>query len=114
MTDRTRTWVFPLVGSLAIFLGIVDEVCAQQDAPVVEITDPDRDGLEVGRSKTVKGEADIPSGHHLWVLAHREDFKRVWWPQGEGVIDPETHHWKVQVTFGEDRDVGWNFDIAAH
>jgi hypothetical protein len=86
---------------------------AKEGQVVVTISDPAQDGVEVGLSKTVKGEASIPSGHHVWVLVHRVDFKGMWWPQGEGVIDPKTKEWKVQVTFGEAVDVGRDFEIAA-
>jgi hypothetical protein len=79
---------------------------------VVKITDPERDGLERGRGMNVKGTASIPSGDHLWVLAHRIDFEGVWVPQGEGKIDPRSHEWQVSVTFGETQDIGWDFEIA--
>jgi hypothetical protein len=86
---------------------------AQTQQFAVMITDPERDGLEVRKGMTVKGTASIPSGYHLWVLARRSDFDGVWWPQGEGKIDPTTKEWKASVTFGEAQDIGWDFEIAA-
>lgn len=81
--------------------------------PYVQITDPFRDGLEVRRTYIVRGTASIPSGAHLWVLARKEDFEGVWWPQAEGKIDPASKEWKVSVTFGIAEDIGWNFEVAA-
>ena len=79
----------------------------------VKIADPPRDGLPVGRGMTVTGTASIPSGYHLWVLCRRIDYEDVWWPQGEGKIDPVTKEWKVAVTFGQEEDIKWDFQIAA-
>jgi hypothetical protein len=79
----------------------------------VQILDPSRDGAEVRRTYIVRGSASIPSGTHLWVLSRREDFEGIWWPQGEGKVDPTSGEWRVSVTFGNQDDVGWNFDIAA-
>jgi hypothetical protein len=80
----------------------------------VKITQPSCDGLQVGREMDVKGTADIPSGHYLWVLAHRtQGFKNVWWPQNEGDIDPITKKWEVYVVFGGPQDIGYDFEVAA-
>jgi hypothetical protein len=79
----------------------------------IEIIEPSRDGIQVGKGMNVRGRASLPSGYHLWVLAHRADFEGVWWPQAEGKIDPKTGEWKVYVTFGERQDIGWDFEIAA-
>ncbi len=87
-------------------------VSAQQNKPRVDVTDPEEDGFEVYRTMTVKGVADIPSGHFLWVLARRVDFDGLWWPQSEGKIDPGDNTWKVAVNFGGAQDIGWEFDVA--
>lgn len=80
----------------------------------VEITHPERNGIEVGREMDVKGTAVIPPGNYLWILVHRtKGFKRVWWPQNEAEIDPETNKWEVHVVFGMRRDIGYDFEIAA-
>ena len=79
----------------------------------VEITVPERDGMQVGKDMDVKGTASIPSGNYLWVLAHRvKGFKKVWWPQNEAEIDPLTKKWEVFVVFGGPQDIGYDFEIA--
>src|ERR1700759_1848382 len=85
---------------------------AQSERFVVKVTDPSRDSVEVGKGMTVKGTASVPDGYHLWVLARREDFDGVWWPQAEGKVDPKTGEWKVSVTFGEADDIGSKFDVG--
>jgi hypothetical protein len=81
---------------------------------VVKITAPTHDGMSVGKEICVKGSADIPGGHHLWILVHRtKGFKTLWWPQAEGEIDPQTKQWEVNVSFGIAQDVGEDFEIAA-
>jgi hypothetical protein len=80
----------------------------------VRISDPDRDGREVGRGALVKGTASVPGGNHLWVLVRATPgYEEVWWPQNEGKTDPRSGQWEVYVTFGERRDIGHDFEIAA-
>lgn len=80
----------------------------------VKITEPSMDNVKVGGEIDVSGSAIIPSGNHLWVLAHRKKgFEKVWWPQAEGEIDVRTHKWQVHVTIGQERDIGYEFEIAA-
>lgn len=77
------------------------------------ITDPGQDGSEVGQGTAVQGTAVLPSAQHLWVLVHRrQGFANAWWPQGEGQVEPGTHRWRVNVTFGVPQDVGYEFEIA--
>lgn len=78
----------------------------------VEITAPDRDGLQKGLGMDVEGKASIAGGEHLWVLCRRVDFQGVWWPQSEGEIDQKTNRWKASASFGEQRDIGKDFDLA--
>lgn len=78
----------------------------------INIKAPARDYTEVHQNYIVKGEAHLPIGSHLWVLARRTDFDGYWWPQGEGKVNPHTKEWKVTVTFGNENDVGWDFDVA--
>ncbi len=89
------------------------KVVAQTEDITVKITEPEKDGIEVRGTYMVKGTASIPAGDHLWVLARRDDFEPFWWPQNEGKIDPTNGEWKVSVTFGQEGDIGWDFDIAA-
>jgi hypothetical protein len=87
---------------------------SQEGLVVVKFTAPARDGIKVGKELDVKGTADVASGDHLWVLVHRiKGFKNLWWPQGEGEIDPVTREWEVHVTFGGPQDIGQDFEIAA-
>ena len=78
----------------------------------VEVTRPERDGVDVGRNYLVQGTARLPAGHHLWAFARRTNFAPEWWPQHEGKIDPKTGEWKILVRLGEEYDVGWRFDVA--
>lgn len=92
------------------YLGVV----AQGSQYAVKFTAPARDGVKVGKEVDVKGTATIPDGNHLWVLVHRvKGFKTLWWPQGEGEIDPVTKEWDVRVSFGGPQDIGQDFEIAA-
>jgi len=98
--------VFLLVSLLGFEIPLFPEVN-------VEITVPERDGVQVGKDMDVMGTADIPSGSYLWVLVHRvKGFKNVWWPQNEAEIDPITKKWEVFVVFGGPQDIGYEFEIA--
>jgi len=100
-----------LFATFCFILSINASLVLAQDI-TVKVTDPSRNGLEVRRTYKVTGTASIPSGSHLWVLTRREDFEGLWWPQGEGKVDPTTKAWKVMVTFGIQDDISWDFDIA--
>jgi hypothetical protein len=106
-----RFIVFTVAASIAYLVASAIGALSQENR--IQILDPARDGTEVRRTLVVKGSASIPSGTHLWILTRREDFEGIWWPQGEGKVDPATGDWKVSATFGTQDDVGWNFDIAA-
>ena len=66
----------------------------------------------VGRQIRVKGTAEIPRGHYLWLLARNSDFKPLWWPQREAEIDPKTRQWSATAVFGGHQDIGSPFDIG--
>lgn len=112
MSRKTLVVTGAMIAGLTVFVLFPVAGEAQKEAFSVKITDPSRDGIEVKKGMTVKGTASLPSGYHLWVLARRSDFEGVWWPQGEGKIDPQTHEWMVSVTFGGPQDIGWDFEIA--
>lgn len=77
------------------------------------VIDP-RDGREVGATVEATGTAHLTAGEHVWVLVHRtKGFKDVWWPQGEGEVDPRTSEWTVSVSFGQPADIGYEFEVAA-
>ena len=87
---------------------------AQGAAGCVFDVDEPRSGMSVGRGVYVLGTASLPPGRHLWVLARHESFRtrQVWFPQGEGTVDPGTGRWKVFASIGESRDVPSEFDVA--
>lgn len=78
---------------------------------VLQVREP-RSGQEVASGVSVEGIASLPPGQHLWVFARRVNFKPLWWPQGEALVDPNSGKWKVFATIGAPQDVGWDFDVA--
>lgn len=80
---------------------------------LIQVDEP-RSGQEVGKGVTVEGTATLPPDYHLWVFARRASYRdfQVWWPQGEGLLDPETGKWKVSAAIGKPQDIGSDFDIA--
>jgi len=101
-----------LIGVLIAVSLVARNGDAQKNEQVdIKVTDP-RNGSNVGREMVVKGTAYLPRGHYLWVLARRNDFKPLWWPQREAEVDPKTHKWSATAVFGGPQDVGWDFDIG--
>lgn len=81
----------------------------------VRITEP-KDGREVGGNITIRGTATISPDLHLWTFARRVSPYRtanVWWPQGEGTVDPATGKWEMPAAIGVPDDVGYEFDVTA-
>lgn len=78
----------------------------------ISITAPDK-GAKVGATGTVEGKAKVPPKGHLWVLSHRRGLAD-WWPQGgaEAVV-ADDGSWEVTVYYGQARDVGSSFEVAA-
>jgi hypothetical protein len=87
---------------------------AQKAADCLFDVDEPRSGTAVGRGVYVEGTSSLPPGLHLWVLARHESFRarQVWFPQGEGIVDPATGRWKVFASIGEIRDIPSEFDVA--
>jgi len=83
---------------------------SQSDVYYVKITDPVNDGFKAGPQCKISGEANIPSGYHLWVLCHRADFPK-WWAQSYPKINQGA--WHATVTVGENQDIGEDFEIIA-
>jgi len=77
----------------------------------VRITAPES-GATVGETGEVEGSATLPDGSHLWVLVHRKDLG-TWWPQAGGAASVADGRWRVAVKYGEPRDAGFQFEIAA-
>lgn len=113
----TSLLLLALIGTSALGVGKATNptrTATQGSAFKVAFTTPERDGVKVGKEMDVKGTADIPAGNHLWIVSHRaKGFKTLWWPQGEGEIDPKTKEWEVRVVFGGQQDVGYDFEVAA-
>lgn len=69
-------------------------------------------GEFVGESGSVSGTAALPPDAHLWVLVHRGDMEG-WWPQTERPVAVLGGQWTATVRYGEPRDSGHAFEIAA-
>lgn len=81
-------------------------------ACAIQILSP-ADGAHVGDAVDVEGEAAIPTGTRLWLLAHRTDVGSLWWPQGGGAVSIKNGRWQLLVVLGIDRDIGHEFQITA-
>ncbi len=106
-----------VIGTLSFLIlgSMVPNVHAQEtssDRFVIHVTNPERDGLEVGKGILVSGTADLPAGYHLWVFARRVNFEGLWWPQNEARINSRTGDWRVYANLGGEQDIGWEFDLA--
>lgn len=66
----------------------------------------------VGAAGVVQGRAVATPDTHLWVLIRRQD-QPGWWLQGNGPVSIVDGKWSLEVRFGEDRDAGHVFEIAA-
>ena len=60
----------------------------------------------------VEGLAAPAAGTHLRVLVRRKDLAG-WWPQAGGPITVCERRWQAAVRYGEARDAGFDFEIAA-
>ena len=84
-----------------------------QTQTYVTVLEPPENGQEVGITMLVKGTAVLPKDTFLWILAHRvKDHENAWWPQGEVAVDPQNSTWAKSVKFGEEHDIGYQFEIA--
>ncbi len=102
-----------LLVALIVCTGIYNPCQAQNPGQEcsVHIVQPKPD-QSVRSPESVIGTAHIPVGTKLWVLAHRKGFA-LWWPQGGASVDLSGSDWAVLTFFGEGRDDGANFEIAA-
>jgi hypothetical protein len=69
-------------------------------------------GEAVAATGKVSGTALLPPGSSLWILVHRTGIEE-WWFQGRGTIEISDGRWEVMVAYGEPRDTGYDFEIAA-
>lgn len=70
-------------------------------------------GATVGASGTVKGSARLPPDGHLWILLHPPVPGNQWWPQEPASVRNDDGTWSAVVYFGNEDDVGAEFEIAA-
>lgn len=101
--------------ALFCLLGMTINVLSQTTANCnIFISTPSIDGASVQVGGEVSGTATIPNGCYLWVLVHRSlPYKRqgVWWPQSDADINSD-RNWSSWVSYGQDIDVGHEFEIA--
>jgi len=77
----------------------------------VAITTPEP-GANVGETGNADGTAVVPPKGFLWILSHKVGVTG-WWPQGGGPADVRDGKWEVTIFFGQVRDIGSKFEIAA-
>ncbi len=99
-------WVFPSLGVLA------DSEKANPGKISVAITHPASQS-RVGQKVVLRGQARLPGGLHLWIVARHIDFKPLWYPQREAEVNPATGWWASLAYLGDHRDIGSQFDIGA-
>jgi hypothetical protein len=115
---RTSTLACQLILAFAILLLGVGNLSAQtpqacQTEQTTKITNPGWDHFKVGREMDIKITSRLEQGNHLWVLVRRADFDGVWWPQAEAwLVDEEKQEFKAHAVFGQEQDVGCDFDVA--
>jgi hypothetical protein len=76
----------------------------------VEIKEP-KQGDSVSSSSKARGSATT-GGKHLWIFAHVEGLA-LWWPQCGGPASIKGQDWSCLVFYGQDRDRGSDFELAA-
>src|ERR1700733_2298506 len=77
----------------------------------VEFSQPKQGNSVSGQAKA-SGTAAFPSGKHLWIFAHIQGLA-LWWPQCGGPAQVNGDKWVCQVTYGQERDRGSDFEVAA-
>ncbi|WP_447971557.1 hypothetical protein [Nitrospira sp. M1] len=112
---RTNTcvhYVGILVATIVLLGSVADSLYAQSHIKV-DIIEPSGEGQKVGMSAAIKGTAVMPQDNFLWILVHRiRGFEDLWWPQGEVRVNAKSSTWIKNVRFGEERDIGYQFEIA--
>ncbi|HEX8983970.1 MAG TPA: class I SAM-dependent methyltransferase [Bryobacteraceae bacterium] len=107
--NRTPLWRYTWRDALRR-AGIRRRVRAQHGAQVRILTPAA--GAPVDAEGLVSGSATVPEGGYLWVLVRRSGIEG-WWPQGGAPAAVEQGSWGVPVHYGEPRDAGFDFEIAA-
>ena len=94
-----------------VMVAAPNHVMAQEEKCQVAISAP-KEGANVGEVGTAEGTAAIPTRGFLWILAHKAGLNG-WWPQGDGHADIRSGQWEVSVHYGQARDIGSKFEVAA-
>ncbi|HYO14108.1 MAG TPA: hypothetical protein VE685_13005 [Thermoanaerobaculia bacterium] len=94
---------------------IISILGATPNAPgscVVRVDEPS-DEQEAGRYVSVRGAAELPASHHLWVFSRPESRrpKELWWPQYEGKRGSDGK-WRVRARLGTSENIGDEFVVA--
>jgi hypothetical protein len=98
------------ISSLALPIAALAQKQGEKSC-TVEFSEP-RQGGTVSGQGTAKGTATVPPGKHLWIFAHIQGLA-LWWPQCGGPARIEKDRWVCQVTYGQNRDSGSDFEVAA-
>ena len=77
----------------------------------VEFSEP-KQGSSVSGEGKASGTATFPPGKHLWIFAHIQGLA-LWWPQCGGPAQIEKDRWVCHVVYGQNRDSGSDFEVAA-
>jgi hypothetical protein len=101
---------------LAVLLLAVPQLSSQTGqspkACVAVISDP-LPGSPVEERGPVSGTAKVPSGGHLWILAHKKLLSGAWWPQANGEVPVDAKGtFELEVAYGIPDDKG-DFEVAA-
>jgi hypothetical protein len=72
---------------------------ARPESCDVTIIHPTEDS-PVGKEVNVDGTFSIPNDQYVWLLARREDFAPLWYPQREARIDSGNHTWNARASIG--------------
>jgi hypothetical protein len=97
--------------SILMLLSLFAQAAYPQEINRVRILSPSN-GVEVGTQGVVTVSAEIKDDSHVWVLVHMALLPDQWWPQNPVVLGADGN-WRSLVTFGERRDIGLDFEIAA-
>lgn len=106
LVNFRRCLLFSILFYVTLFIG------PALGADCVEITAP-KNGAKVQDSVLFEGTAQLPAGHHMWLLIGIAGTKD-WWPQGGGEAELIGDSWEVLARVGrEGGDWGMKFRAAA-
>ena len=97
------TSIFAIPALLFLYIG---SSWAENQVSIVSPQDRDT----VKSYVIVTGTVQITDDSFVWVLAHRKDLKKQWWPQDKPKVSDG--QWKAVVNIGAEIDIGKDFEIA--